>query len=55
MVKIEKAMFGAGCFWGVQYTFQKIPGMVKVISGYSGGKVKNPMVERAHGIGENRL
>ena len=47
MVKTEKAMFGAGCFWSVEYTFQKIPGVLKVISGYSGGKkeYKNPTYE----------
>ncbi|MBS3072443.1 peptide-methionine (S)-S-oxide reductase MsrA [Candidatus Pacearchaeota archaeon] len=44
-MKIEKAMFGAGCFWGVQYTFQKIPGVLKTEVGYSGGNIKNPSYE----------
>ncbi|HEX2921607.1 MAG TPA: bifunctional methionine sulfoxide reductase B/A protein [Bacteroidales bacterium] len=36
------AMFAGGCFWGVEYFLQKAPGVVSVVSGYSGGRVKNP-------------
>ncbi len=36
------AMFAGGCFWGVEYFLQKAPGVVSVVSGYSGGHVKNP-------------
>ncbi|MBI4895217.1 MAG: peptide-methionine (S)-S-oxide reductase MsrA [Candidatus Aenigmarchaeota archaeon] len=39
---IQKAMFGAGCFWGVQSKFDAIKGVVKTHVGYSGGKTKNP-------------
>ena len=39
-------MFGAGCFWGVEYNFAKIEGVNEVISGYSGGKVDNPTYEQ---------
>ena len=39
-------MFGAGCFWGVEYNFAKIEGINEVISGYSGGKVDNPTYEQ---------
>ena len=39
---MSKAMFGAGCFWGVEYNFSKIRGVNEVISGYSGGKAPNP-------------
>lgn len=41
-VKTEEAMFGAGCFWGVEATFRKVPGVTEVFSGYAGGKTKNP-------------
>lgn len=36
------ALFAGGCFWGVEYFLQKEPGVVSVVSGYSGGYVKNP-------------
>jgi peptide methionine sulfoxide reductase msrA/msrB len=36
------ALFAGGCFWGVEYFLQKEPGVVAVVSGYTGGKVKNP-------------
>ena len=39
---LEKATFGAGCFWCVEAMFQDIKGVTTVVSGYSGGHVKNP-------------
>jgi peptide methionine sulfoxide reductase msrA/msrB len=36
------ALFAGGCFWGVEYFLQKEPGVVAVVSGYTGGQVKNP-------------
>jgi len=36
------ALFAGGCFWGVEYFLQKEPGVVAVVSGYTGGNVKNP-------------
>ena len=39
---MAKAMFGAGCFWGVEETFRKIPGVQDAAVGYSGGKLDNP-------------
>ena len=39
---LEKATFGAGCFWCVEAMFQDIKGVTQVVSGYSGGHVKNP-------------
>ena len=40
--KMQKAIFGAGCFWGVEETFRHIPGVSAVTVGYSGGTMKNP-------------
>ncbi len=39
---LEKATFGAGCFWCVEAMFQDIKGVTSVVSGYSGGHVKKP-------------
>ena len=39
-------MFGAGCFWGVEYNFNKVEGVNEAVSGYSGGKVDNPTYEQ---------
>jgi peptide-methionine (S)-S-oxide reductase len=41
----EKATFGAGCFWGVEYVFRRVPGVIRAESGYSGGTTRNPTYE----------
>jgi methionine-S-sulfoxide reductase len=41
----EHAILGAGCFWGVQFYFDQVPGVVKTIAGYSGGHTENPTYE----------
>lgn len=40
--KMDTATFGNGCFWCTEAVFQQIKGVEKVVSGYSGGAVKNP-------------
>jgi peptide-methionine (S)-S-oxide reductase len=40
--KLDTATFGAGCFWCVEAIFQQLRGVMSVVSGYSGGHVKNP-------------
>jgi peptide-methionine (S)-S-oxide reductase len=39
---IQTATFGAGCFWGVEWVFRQVPGVVDVVSGFSGGHTSNP-------------
>lgn len=39
---MEKATFGAGCFWGVEHFFREVPGVVDAVCGYAGGKADHP-------------
>jgi peptide-methionine (S)-S-oxide reductase len=39
---MEKATFGAGCFWGVEAAFRELPGVVDAAVGYLGGTLENP-------------
>ncbi len=43
---LEKATFGAGCFWCTEAVFQQLKGVKSVVSGYSGGQVKDPTYEQ---------
>ena len=43
---MEKALFAAGCFWGVQFYFDQVPGVVNSMAGYSGGHTESPSYEQ---------
>lgn len=42
---MQQAIFAAGCFWGVQYYFDQVPGVVETVAGYTGGDTENPTYE----------
>ncbi|MBA3607238.1 MAG: peptide-methionine (S)-S-oxide reductase MsrA [Chthoniobacterales bacterium] len=44
-MSIEKATFGAGCFWGVEAVFRQTAGVKDVAVGYAGGRTENPTYE----------
>ena len=43
---LEVATFASGCFWCSESDFEKVPGVVSVVSGYTGGTLKNPKYEQ---------
>ncbi len=42
---MNQALFAAGCFWGVQFYFDQVPGVTKTTAGYTGGHTENPSYE----------
>jgi peptide methionine sulfoxide reductase msrA/msrB len=44
--KLEKATFAGGCFWCTESDFEKIDGVIEVVSGYTGGRIENPTYQQ---------
>ncbi len=40
------ATFAGGCFWCIEASFDEVPGVVRTVSGYTGGKFENPSYEQ---------
>lgn len=51
----KTATFAGGCFWCMQGDFSAIPGVVKVVSGYTGGTTKNPTYEQVSAGGTGHV
>jgi len=41
----SQAYFAGGCFWGVEYHFRQVPGVLAAVSGYMGGRKERPTYE----------
>jgi peptide-methionine (S)-S-oxide reductase len=45
-------ILGGGCFWCLEHDFRKLPGVVKAVSGYSGGSIPKPTYENYHDVSD---
>lgn len=45
------ATFAGGCFWSMEYPFDKLSGVISTTSGYTGGRTQNPTYEKVSGSG----
>ena len=45
-MKTETATLGGGCFWCVEAVYERLPGILSVVSGYAGGQTENPTYEQ---------
>ena len=53
--KLEKATFAGGCFWCMEPPFEKLDGVIEVISGYTGGSKENPTYEEVSAGGTGHV
>lgn len=53
--KSQTAVFAGGCFWCTESDFEKVPGVVEAISGYTGGHVANPSYKQVSGGGTGHV
>ena len=45
-MQTETATLGGGCFWCVEAVYERLPGIISVVSGYAGGQTENPTYEQ---------
>lgn len=48
ILSAEKAVFAGGCFWCMESDFEGLPGVLDVVSGFTGGTIKNPTYNGNH-------
>jgi len=53
--KIQTATFAGGCFWCVESDFEKVDGVLQVVSGYTGGHTSNPTYEEVSAGGTGHV
>ena len=53
--KLEKATFAGGCFWCMEQPFEKLDGVIQVISGYAGGHKENPTYQEVSAGGTGHV
>ncbi len=53
--KTEKAIFAGGCFWCMETPFEKLPGVISAVSGYTGGFKENPTYEEVSSGGTGHV
>jgi len=53
--KTASAVFAGGCFWCTESDFEKVDGVIEVISGYAGGHIKNPTYQQVSGGGTGHI
>ena len=53
--KLETVVLGGGCFWCIEADYEKLDGVVDVISGYAGGHVKNPTYKQVSAGGSGHI
>jgi peptide methionine sulfoxide reductase msrA/msrB len=53
--KTASAVFAGGCFWCTESDFEKVKGVIEVISGYTGGRVKNPTYKQVSAGGTGHI
>ncbi len=54
-LQTKAAVFAGGCFWCTESDFEKVPGVISVISGYTGGHVANPTYEQVSAGGTGHV
>jgi methionine-S-sulfoxide reductase len=51
----DEAIFAGGCFWCLEEAMEKVPGVISAVSGYTGGKLKNPTYEQVSSGGTGHI
>ena len=53
--RLESAVLGGGCFWCIEADYEKLDGVVDVVSGYTGGHIKNPTYKQVSAGGSGHI